>query len=144
MKRVAQTLGVIACSITLLGSGSILEAKSTRLTQAEAKACSKGGGIVKRVGLAQNEACIRLFPDRGKQCTGPADCTGECRFSDDTRPLPPPNTVSRRQMEALLHQWDKMPPIGSKVVGKCQWSSEAFGCRATVVGGRLQERMCRD
>ncbi len=134
---------VFFCAL-LIPSGGRLEARSTKLTVAAAKVCVKSGGVVGKVGMAQHDACVRLFPDRGKRCAGPKDCGGECRFADDTRPLPRLGSVSRRQLDLLLHPWDKMPPVGSKVVGKCQWSSDRFGCRATVVNGRLQGSMCLD
>lgn len=145
MRRIIPPFAVpiFSCALLIL-SGGHLEARSIKLTVAAAKSCVKSGGVVEKVGMAQHEACVRLFPDRGKRCTGPTDCGGECRFADDTRPLPRPGSVSRRQLYLLLHQWDKMPPVGSKVVGKCQWSSDRFGCRATVVGGRLQGAMCLD
>jgi hypothetical protein len=36
------------------------------------------------------------------------------------------------------------PPVGSQVVGHCQWSSDDFGCRSLVENGRLGETECVD
>lgn len=90
--------------------------------------------------MAQAEACVRLFADRGKECRNDRDCQGECRFVDDSRGPPPENSVS----EPAWMDPANVPPIGSAVVGHCQWSSDPFGCRSLVVNGRLQDMSCTD
>jgi S1-C subfamily serine protease len=99
--------------------------------------CAASGGAIKKVGMAQAEVCIHLFPDRDKVCTDSKDCRGECRYVDDTRPLNPAKAGD--EIQSLNDT-----PVGTKVEGKCQWSDDEFGCRATVEGGKLQAWSCVD
>jgi hypothetical protein len=112
----------------------------SKLSPTAVKACLATGGSVIKVGMAQAEACVRLFADRGKKCTGPSDCEGECRYWDDTRPILPVKGSGRSRLSQPLH----MPATGTKAVGQCQWTSDPFGCRATVAGGRVQSSFCVD
>ena len=98
--------------------------------------CAASGGKIEKVGMAQTQACIHLFPDRGKQCQGKSECEGECRYVDDTRPIEAKNV---NEEEA---RWATRP--GTEVVGACQWSDDQFGCRSTVQDGKIKEAICVD
>lgn len=136
----------IACLLLFpIAADGRREATIGKLSLAVRRSCQKSGGSIKRVGMAQAEACVRLYPDRGKQCTGPSDCKGECRFLDDTRPIPVTKPRgSRRQSSQSNWNPPQVPPIGSKAAGQCQWSADRFGCRATVVDGRIKDDFCLD
>lgn len=112
-----------------------------KLSADKASECVSSGGSIEQRGMALAETCVRLFADRGKECGSGSDCEGECRFDDDTRGPPPPDGATS---EAAWMHPSKTPPLGTAVVGHCQWSSDPFGCRSTVVNGKLQESLCVD
>src|SRR6185312_10445461 len=88
---------------------------------ARTASCVEAGGEIEEVGLAGIKMCIHLFADRGKQCRNDSDCEGECRYVDDSRPPEEKNIdteVSRMKT-----------PLGTPVVGHCQWSNNQSGCR---------------
>jgi hypothetical protein len=126
----------------LVGGCHQVETGADRLAPAARSECLASGGTISKVGMAQAEACVRLFADRGKKCRNVGDCEGECRYDDDTRGPPPPENSGVSEPAWMYPT--TTPPIGSVVVGHCQWRSDPFGCRSLVVNGKLQETICVD
>lgn len=145
MRRKYPPISVLIGGPVLLtvGCGDV-ETPLRSLTVAEAKSCVESGGIVEQVSMSERTACVRLFADRGKWCTKRSDCTGECRFADDNRPLHLPGRLDGPHTKQPREQWDILPPVGAKVIGRCQWSSNPSGCRAVVSNGRLEMMECWD
>ena len=95
--------------------------------------CSATGGSLRRVGSAQVNACVHYYADRGKPCNDKRECEGECRAIDDTR----------GRADDLLSWVTPRSPSGQNA-GRCQWTDEKVGCRATVVRGQVQPGLCID
>lgn len=137
MQRFARGLVVLGLALVAAGCHGA-EIGADRPAPTTLAACRDAGGMIRRVGMAQVNACVRLYSDRGRECSSHSE--GECRFEDDLRGPPPESPGSE---PAWMHPVT-IPPVGSQVVGHCQWSSDQFGCRSLVEGGLLGAVECVD
>jgi len=84
--------------------------------------CAARGGTMKAVGRLQSMQCVIPHADAGKTCTDGDQCAGDCRIED----------VAQR------------PAAGASVTGRCQATSEPFGCFTRVEDGRAAATLCVD
>lgn len=84
------------------------------------ESCEAENGTWQRVGLAGRLSCILPTTDAGKACTDGSQC----------------------QVTCMLKERNIAP--GTAVTGQCHDSTQRFGCRAYVSGGKAGHVLCID
>ena len=115
------TLATLALVGALIKPPSGVVLRPTAPT-ADPAACTKQGGVIRKVCLSQSLACVVPYRDAGKACTDNAQCKGGCIYQSTGKPL----------------------PAGGKVVGTCKRTNDPCGCFAEVVKGKVTPGFCRD
>jgi hypothetical protein len=65
--------------LTLLISAFATEPKEkVEASSSGTSECTKAGGVLKKIGMAQTEVCAIPYSDAGKRCSDKADCLGVC------------------------------------------------------------------
>jgi hypothetical protein len=102
----------------LTAVASCTETQRPDPSTAEVRGCIAQGGYQSR-GPFGEQFCQFRYSDGGKNCTGKADCQGEClSFAPDDMPL---GTI----------------PAGTLVAGHCAAERSVFGCYGLVEHGKL-------
>lgn len=91
-------------------------------TTETAASCEARGGKLMPVGRLQSTQCVVSYADAGKRCTDGDDCQGACIADETASP----------------------PQAGAAVTGRCQASSNRFGCSTSVESGRAEPTLCID
>lgn len=81
-------------------------------------ACKAKGGTISTAGLAARPHCVLPTRDAGKPCTSSSQCEVACIATK--------------------------PAIAGTPIGRCQETTEPFGCRALVEDGKVQPVICVD
>ncbi len=87
----------------------------------EASACRTRGGTLRPVGRMQSMQCVIPYADASKACTDGDHCQGDCRVEAGQNLAP-----------------------GARASGRCQATSDRFGCITTVEDGRADVTLCID
>jgi hypothetical protein len=86
----------------------------------DVKACAARGGKIQRVCMMGAFECVVRHRDGGKRCSDGRECSsGKCVY-------------------------EGRHPAPKNATGGCQRDSDPCGCRAFVVGGRVQPALCVD
>jgi len=86
----------------------------------EREKCIADGGTIRRIGILQNQACVFLYTDAGRECRSSSECEGRCLIEND---------------------WIS---VGTEVAGECERDSSEFGCWTEVESGLAVRAMCVD
>jgi hypothetical protein len=88
-------------------------------TPEDVQECKARGGKIEPVCMAGALVCVLRHRDGGKRCTDQSQCTGGC-FYEGPQPAP------------------------AGATGVCQRTSDPCGCKARVIGGKVQPTICTD
>ncbi len=94
-----------------------------RATEAEASACSRAGGSIKRVGIRQGDACVLQNCDAFLACSDSSQCVGRCLAEGD--------------FDAVRGE-----PVAMS--GVCQPTTSNFGCTTEIENGYARVTLCLD
>jgi hypothetical protein len=95
--------------------------RGRELSPAARAKCLAEGGFVQRAGLLGYEGCYRRFKDGGKSCSDGAQClAGRCDYKG------------------------KGDEAASGLRGQCASNNIPFGCRQSLINGRITESICVD
>jgi hypothetical protein len=109
-------LAVVLVALLSACTTSRLErARAAALKEIDVERCIAEGGHVQGVCMLGFPACVKPFPDAGKQCTDSSECEGMCWVQE--------NTIRRER--------------GEPVIGVCQDTTDTCGCWEEVKDGRL-------
>lgn len=87
----------------------------------EASACRARGGTLRAVGRMQSMQCVVSYADANTVCTDGDQCQGDCRVEAGQNLAP-----------------------GTPASGRCQPTTDRFGCITTIEDGRADVTLCID
>ena len=129
MKRILIAAAVLMAACQPMpaegGRTDLAEATPARQSVAgseDAAACAAAGGKMLLQGRMQTLRCVISYADAGRRCTDGDDCAGDCRIEEVAG----------------------APAAGAQAVGRCQATSNRFGCYTTVEAGKAEATICVD